>query len=269
MQALIPPPKESAGAKVLKKMGWKPGQGIGPRISYRMRRLQDMQAATGKMLRLADIVITEEEEEANKHKYPRRDVPVPVFEKKDNFHGLGYKSGLGLHESLGRSKAEADGPRISCMFCSQSMHPTHNRFLAGFGLGALNDADEDDIDIYDGGRNTSKSKIAYDIAERERDTAVLTQKKAKVEPVRMDFTVQFRLFIPPRGVPRRMLRSATVYPYYRASSWQTKYKRRNGSGASRPRQAGNPTRSACGMPIPTRRTSKRRPPCHIINGRRA
>lgn len=74
-----------------------------------------MQATTGKMLRLADIVITEEEEEANKHKYPRRDVPVPAFERKDNFHGLGYKSGLGLHESLGRSKAEADGPRISCM----------------------------------------------------------------------------------------------------------------------------------------------------------
>ena len=69
------------------------------------------------------------------------------------------------------------------------MHATQNRFLAGFGLGALNDADEDDIDVYDGGRNTSKSKIAYDISEREGDTVVLTQKKAKVEPVRMDFTL--------------------------------------------------------------------------------
>lgn len=192
VQALIPPPKESAGAKVLRKMGWKPGQGIGPRISYRMRRLQDMQAATGKMLRLSDIIVTEEEEEANKHKYPRRDVPVPAFEKKDNFHGLGYKSGLGLHASLGRSKAEAEGPRISCkLTCVQSrcIQLKKSRFLAGFGLGALNDADEDDIDVYDGGRNTGKSKIAYDISERERDTVVLTQKKAKVEPVRMDFTL--------------------------------------------------------------------------------
>ncbi|KAF8722671.1 hypothetical protein AX14_009686 [Amanita brunnescens Koide BX004] len=161
-------------------MGWKPGQGIGPRISYRMRRLQDMQAATGKLLKLSDIVVTEEDEEANKHKYPRRDVPVPVFERKDNFHGLGYKSGLGLHESLGRSKAETDGPRIS----------------AGFGLGALNDADEDDIDIYDGGHSTNKSKIAYDISERESDTVVLAQKKAKVEPRRTTTYATFSSGLP-------------------------------------------------------------------------
>ena len=119
VQALIPPPKESAGAKVLKKMGWKPGQGIGPRISYRMRKLQDMQAATGKVLKLSDIVITEEEEEANKHKYPRRDVPVPTFERKDNFHGIGYKTGLSLRESLGGSNTETSGgPSISGMFTS-------------------------------------------------------------------------------------------------------------------------------------------------------
>jgi len=61
-----------------------------------------------------------------------------------------------------------------------------DKFLAGFGLGALNDADEDDIDVYDGGHNTSKTKIAYDIAERESDTVVLTKKKSKVESVRMD-----------------------------------------------------------------------------------
>ncbi|KAF8347963.1 hypothetical protein F5887DRAFT_672698 [Amanita rubescens] len=181
VQALIPPPKESAGAKVLKKMGWKPGQGIGPRISYRMRKLQDMQAVTGKVLKLADIVITEEEEEANKHKYPRRDVPVPTFERKDNFHGIGYKSGLNLRESLGRSNTETDGgPSIS----------------AGFGLGALNDADEDDIDVYDGGHNTSKTKIAYDIAERESDTVVLTKKKSNVESRRTTTYATFNNGLP-------------------------------------------------------------------------
>ena len=95
-------------------MGWKLGQGIGPRISYRRRKLQDMQAKTGKVLTLADVVITEEEEEASKHKYPQRDIPIPVFERKDNFHSLGYQSGLSLSESLGRSKAESgNGPTIS------------------------------------------------------------------------------------------------------------------------------------------------------------
>ncbi|KAF8621822.1 hypothetical protein AX15_007491 [Amanita polypyramis BW_CC] len=162
----MPPSKESAGAKVLKKMGWKPGQGIGPRISYRRRKLQDMQAKTAKPLSLADVVITEEEEEASKHKYPQRDVPVPVYERKENCHGIGYQPGLGLSEGLGRSKAESEnGPKIS----------------AGFGLGALNDAEEDDLDIYDGGYKTNKSRIAYDISEQENDTVVLTQRHAKAE----------------------------------------------------------------------------------------
>ncbi|KAK2464006.1 hypothetical protein APHAL10511_003950 [Amanita phalloides] len=176
VMALIPSPKESAGAKLLKKMGWKPGQGIGSRISYRLRKLQDKQAATNKPLTLADIVITEEEEEASKHKYPRRDVPIPSYEKRDDFRGLGYASGLSLNESLGRSKPEADnGPSIS----------------TGFGLGALNDADEDDIDVYDGSHRTSRSKIAYDITDHENDTVVSTLKKPKTESRRITANTTF------------------------------------------------------------------------------
>jgi hypothetical protein len=74
---------------------------------------------------------------------------------------------------------------LVCLHLFKPVHPP-DKFLAGFGLGALNDADEDDIDVYDGGHNTSKTKIAYDIAERESDTVVLTKKKSNVEPVRMD-----------------------------------------------------------------------------------
>lgn len=57
----------------------------------------------------------------------------------------------------------------------------------------MNDADEDDIDVYDGGHKTSKTRIAYDIAERESDTVVVTQKKkSNVESVRMDFLCAFQ-----------------------------------------------------------------------------
>ncbi|PFH50306.1 hypothetical protein AMATHDRAFT_75708 [Amanita thiersii Skay4041] len=151
---LLPAPKDSAGARVLRKMGWKPGQGIGPRISYRERKLQDLQTTNKKMLTLAEVKVTEEEEEASKHTYPRRDTPVLLAERKDNFHGLGYIPKAGLLDSLARSNAETSiGPKLS----------------AGFGLGALNDAEDDDIDIYDNGYNPGKSRLAYDISQPEDD----------------------------------------------------------------------------------------------------
>lgn len=40
-------------------------------------------------------------------------------------------------------------------------------FTAGFGLGALNDADDDDIDVYDGSLNSARRHMAYDISEHD------------------------------------------------------------------------------------------------------
>jgi len=95
---MLPPPKDSAGARILKKMGWRLGQGIGPRVTWRQRQLQDLQASSGQNVTAADIP---EDEEASKHTYARRDIPVLRVDRKDNSHGLGYSSGMGLNESLG------------------------------------------------------------------------------------------------------------------------------------------------------------------------
>lgn len=104
--ALAPAPQDSVGARILRKMGWRIGQGVGPRITYEQRRAQD-RAASGA---LADEA---EDEEAKKHMYPRRDTPLLVVRRKDNSHGLGYSPGLGLNESLGR-EGEKQGPNLSC-----------------------------------------------------------------------------------------------------------------------------------------------------------
>jgi len=39
---------------------------------------------------------------------------------------------------------------------------------AGFGLGALNDADEDDIDIYDSGSSSRRNRTAYETGDESR-----------------------------------------------------------------------------------------------------
>lgn len=154
--SMLPAPKDSAGARILKKMGWRIGNGIGPRVSLKQRKLQDLQAFTGEASSSDDIKVTDDDEEASKHTYAPRDTPVIRFDRKDNFHGLGYRPGMSLNESLGVNGGKpSSGPNLS----------------AGFGLGALNDADEDDLDVYDGA-SSMRNRVAYDIADSQNDDRI-------------------------------------------------------------------------------------------------
>lgn len=94
-------------------MGWRIGQGIGPRLTYAQRKKQD----AGFLDPTKEVDGDEGDvEEAKKHLYPRPDTPVLVFRRKDNFHGLGYSPGLGLNDSVGYTKdadRNATGPNIS------------------------------------------------------------------------------------------------------------------------------------------------------------
>ncbi|KAF9565923.1 DUF1604-domain-containing protein [Agrocybe pediades] len=160
--SLVPAPKDSVGARILKKMGWRLGQGIGPRISLKQRKLQDAMAydaTTGTKFLGRTLDIPDDDEEANKHKYAPRDTPVLVVKRKDNYHGLGYVPGMSLNESLGDNAASGSnsGPKLA----------------GGFGLGALNDADEDDLDVYDSNPTSSRNRVAYDIAAGEDDDTVV------------------------------------------------------------------------------------------------
>jgi len=48
--------------------------------------------------------------------------------------------------------------------------------LAGFGLGALNEADEDDIDIYDSVRSSRRNLTAYEAGDENRRSRSIGQK---------------------------------------------------------------------------------------------
>ncbi|CAE6437542.1 unnamed protein product [Rhizoctonia solani] len=139
LQSLTLPSADSPGAMLLRKMGWKPGQGVGPRISYARRRQQDIDA--GVVPHGAP-----EDAEASKHLFAPRDTPVLLFRPKDNTHGLGNTGPVRLGGDVASGNKPSEGPNIS----------------AGFGLGALNDADEDDIDVYDGASISRTTRMAYD-----------------------------------------------------------------------------------------------------------
>ncbi|KZP28739.1 hypothetical protein FIBSPDRAFT_927491 [Athelia psychrophila] len=154
--SLLPTPSDSSGARILKKMGWRVGQGVGPRLTWRQRRKQDIALSTGSH---ADSELPpSDDEEASKHTYAPRDTPMLIVDRKEDSHGIGYTPGMGLHESLGGKggKAALKGPNLS----------------AGFGLGAVNDADEDDLDIYDGGSAQPRRHMAYDASEKDDEDQI-------------------------------------------------------------------------------------------------
>ena len=105
------------GARILKKMGWRLGQGIGPRITLKQRKEQDAQAyeaSTGTKYSGSTLNIADDDDEASKHTYAPRDTPVLAVKRKADTHGLGYVPGLNLSESLGNNAAaDSKGPKLA------------------------------------------------------------------------------------------------------------------------------------------------------------
>ncbi|KIJ55479.1 hypothetical protein M422DRAFT_240099 [Sphaerobolus stellatus SS14] len=148
LEALLPTSKDSVGARLLRKMGWRPGQGIGPRITYQQLRAQE-----GNPIPPHEIL----DEEATKHLYAPRDTKPIIYVKKENAFGLGYVPGQGLNEIINKGREEDGGPRIS----------------SGFGLGAVNDAEDDDVDVYDVSGLKQHRHMAYDLREVDDDERIL------------------------------------------------------------------------------------------------
>ena len=109
----MPPLEDSPGACLLKKMGWRPGQGVGPRVSWRTRKIQDL-LATGKTLNGIDIdALDDDDEEAKRHMYPPRDTIVPRVSMKVDVYGVGFKAAAGLVEGLGEKRPQSKGPKLA------------------------------------------------------------------------------------------------------------------------------------------------------------
>ena len=145
------------------KMGWKPGQGVGPRLTARQLKLQERKIGR----RAAHVGARQPGQEAeqddgddemdesrdgqgNKHTFAPRDTKLLLFDNKQDRSGLGYIRGGGMNlPQTGPSRAAAVEPQIS----------------SGFGLGG-HDADEDDLDIYASGpsnlRDVDNRRTAYD-----------------------------------------------------------------------------------------------------------
>lgn len=81
--------------------------------------------------------------------------------------------------------------RLPCVLMNES-----ESYTAGFGLGALNDADEDDLDVYDGavGRH-GRSRMAYDNALGDDDHHIAVASSSTLRSARRQQSVSRSFYI--------------------------------------------------------------------------
>jgi G patch domain-containing protein 1 len=91
---IVEPNRERAGEKLLRKMGWREGQGIGPRISWKARKRQAVQLG----IALPPGDESEDEAEREKHFWPPFDRSLVLFEQRHEREGVGYVRGKRLDD---------------------------------------------------------------------------------------------------------------------------------------------------------------------------
>ncbi|KAM3920621.1 G patch domain-containing protein 1 isoform 2-T2 [Leptodactylus fuscus] len=174
LEDLIAPAKITMGVQLLRQMGWKEGQGVGPRIKRRAQKQKS--EGNVKMYGCALPPTGSEEFEDEEDDYvpenvtfAPKDVTPIDFTVKDNVHGLGYR-GLNPHQALFGSldthiNLFSDASEKTSNLLGDMRHSKGRKVgISGqaFGVGALEDEDDD---IY---RVDSLSK--YDTVLREEES---------------------------------------------------------------------------------------------------
>uniref|UniRef100_F1KVZ8 G patch domain-containing protein 1 n=1 Tax=Ascaris suum TaxID=6253 RepID=F1KVZ8_ASCSU len=163
IESLVRPVRESMGVRLLKKMGWREGQGIGPKMSRRAlekHKLNELRAR-GRVGSFNEEAVREVEEMAPGFEFAPDDVLSHYLHSRDGVRGLGYE-GLrtsdvlseryGMQEASLKTKPKSKGIRGQA-----------------FGVGAFEDDDESiytnyDLSQYDfaiGGNDAPSTSAAY------------------------------------------------------------------------------------------------------------
>ncbi|ORY34948.1 hypothetical protein BCR39DRAFT_563551 [Naematelia encephala] len=142
LESLIAPARSSIGQSLLTKLGWRPGQGIGPRVTLRKLKRQEGKLAKSRVgIEEADEDEEMDDVEASKHTFAPRDVRLVVYPAKEDREGLGYEKGKGMGRLPGRAAASARPDE------EDDEDPYGVSHTGGDGLHFAFDTNEEDGDI--------------------------------------------------------------------------------------------------------------------------
>jgi len=147
LASLIQPSESRIGAKLMRKMGWRDGQGVGPRLSLVQRRKQAAELG----VKVDDDEMEEDDGgEAAKHYYAPIDRPLTILNgvnaSQDKGWGLGYVSEKGIEAGLERAGRMDDDEDDA--YSSYGSAPTGARL-------SVVELDHRDDDFYQGGKPSS------------------------------------------------------------------------------------------------------------------
>ncbi|CAG8983647.1 hypothetical protein HYALB_00004078 [Hymenoscyphus albidus] len=135
---------ETMGMKLLKRMGWKEGQGIGPKVRRKARL--DGKVDDGEM-----------------HLFAPENTKMIGFVRKNDHKGLGFEGEAKLEDVVGRtaevvkSDDEDEGPQMALVGPKNTKKKRPVR--GGIGIGILNDTGSDDEDPYEIGPRISYNRV--------------------------------------------------------------------------------------------------------------
>ncbi|KAI1498770.1 hypothetical protein F5X99DRAFT_392144 [Biscogniauxia marginata] len=149
---LFRPQGETIGVKLLRKMGWKDGQGIGPKVRRKARLDLSVKSAV-------------DQDEGETYLFAPENVSMISFVKKLDRKGLGYEGesrltpiGPGTKADAGESSDE--DARDEPLRRPNVLKKKNNKFAkGGIGMGVLNDTGSDDEDPYEIGPKISYNRV--------------------------------------------------------------------------------------------------------------
>ncbi|XP_012543172.2 G patch domain-containing protein 1 homolog [Monomorium pharaonis] len=145
LKELLKPIKETVGIVLLKKMGWKPGQGVGSRLTKKEKQKIKLHNEKLKLIRDNSEMVESSSEDSNDDStditFAPDDYEPFRCKPKDNYFGIGY-SGLDRRKVLSGHINLFDTPA----FCVQDKNKKLSIHGQAFGVGAF---EVDDEDIYE------------------------------------------------------------------------------------------------------------------------
>lgn len=169
---LFRPTGETMGVKLLKKMGWREGQGVGPKVK-RKAKLGDGQG----------------EDQTESRSFAPENSLMISFNRKIDRKGLGFENEEGLFRptteksSRDRNGGEEEGAEVATFGAQRNGNKVKKKAVGakgGFGMGILNDNGSDDEDPYAIGPCISYNRV---IGGNKRKTKKSEAAKSSSNPL--------------------------------------------------------------------------------------